>query len=46
MKRTLTVCPYCGCGCMFYLVSDGGRLVGMISPNDITRVLAGAGARA
>ena len=29
MKRTLTVCPYCGTGCMFYLVSDGGRLVGV-----------------
>ena len=29
MKRTLTVCPYCGTGCTFYLVSDGGRLVGV-----------------
>ncbi|MDD2899359.1 MAG: formate dehydrogenase subunit alpha, partial [Desulfuromonadaceae bacterium] len=29
MKRTLTVCPYCGTGCMFYLVSDAGRLVGV-----------------
>jgi len=29
MKRTRTVCPYCGVGCMFYLVSDGGRLVGV-----------------
>ncbi len=29
MKRTLTVCPYCGTGCSFYLVSDGGRLVGV-----------------
>ena len=29
MKRTLTVCPYCGTGCMFYLVSDGGKLVGV-----------------
>ena len=29
MKRTLTVCPYCGAGCMFYLVSDKGRLVGV-----------------
>lgn len=26
---TLTVCPYCGTGCSFYLVSDGGRLVGV-----------------
>ena len=29
MKRTLTVCPYCGTGCAFYLVSDNGRLVGV-----------------
>ncbi len=29
MKRTLTVCPYCGAGCMFYLVSDRGRLIGV-----------------
>jgi len=29
MNKTLTVCPYCGTGCMFYLVSDGGRLVGV-----------------
>jgi formate dehydrogenase major subunit/formate dehydrogenase alpha subunit len=29
MKRTLTVCPYCGTGCMFYLISDNGRLVGV-----------------
>ena len=29
MKKTLTTCPYCGTGCMFYLVSDGGRLVGV-----------------
>jgi formate dehydrogenase major subunit/formate dehydrogenase alpha subunit len=29
MKRTLTVCPYCGVGCSFYLVSAAGRLVGV-----------------
>ena len=29
MKRTLTVCPYCGTGCTFYLVSHDGRLVGV-----------------
>ena len=29
MKKTLTTCPYCGTGCTFYLVSDGGRLVGV-----------------
>jgi formate dehydrogenase major subunit/formate dehydrogenase alpha subunit len=29
VKRTLTVCPYCGTGCTFYLVSHRGRLVGV-----------------
>jgi formate dehydrogenase (coenzyme F420) alpha subunit len=29
VKKTLTTCPYCGTGCMFYLVSNGGRLVGV-----------------
>jgi len=29
MKRTFTICPYCGTGCMFYLSSDRGRLVGV-----------------
>ena len=29
MKRTLTVCPYCGTGCALYLVSEGGKLVGV-----------------
>lgn len=29
MKRTLTVCPYCGVGCSFYLVSEAGRLIGV-----------------
>ena len=29
MKRTFTVCPYCGTGCMFQLLSEGGRLVGV-----------------
>jgi len=27
-KATLTNCPYCGCGCGFYLESVDGRLVG------------------
>lgn len=26
-KSTLTVCPYCGCGCSFYLESIDGKLV-------------------
>jgi len=29
VKKTLTVCPYCGTGCALYLVSDGGRLIGV-----------------
>ncbi|HLO26813.1 MAG TPA: molybdopterin-dependent oxidoreductase, partial [Geobacteraceae bacterium] len=29
MTKTLTTCPYCGTGCMLYLVSDAGRLVGV-----------------
>jgi len=28
MKRVLTTCIYCGCGCGLYLVSDGKRLTG------------------
>ena len=27
-KTTRTVCPYCGCGCSFNLLSLDGRLVG------------------
>jgi formate dehydrogenase major subunit/formate dehydrogenase alpha subunit len=39
VKRTLTVCPYCGVGCTFYLVSDEGRLVGVepSSTNPVNR---------
>ncbi len=30
MKKVLTTCPYCGTGCMFYLVvGDDGRLAGI-----------------
>jgi len=29
MKKTLTVCPYCGTGCMLHLISENGRLVGV-----------------
>jgi len=30
MKKTLTACPYCGTGCMLYLISDdNGKLVGV-----------------
>lgn len=29
MEKTSTVCPFCGCGCNFYLVTDKGRLTGV-----------------
>ena len=29
MKRTRTVCPFCGCGCSFYLLSEGDRVAGI-----------------
>ena len=29
-KSTLTTCPYCGCGCGFYLESIDDRLVGTL----------------
>jgi predicted molibdopterin-dependent oxidoreductase YjgC len=29
-RTTLTICPYCGCGCGFYLESLDGRLIGTI----------------
>lgn len=30
MKEILTTCPYCGCGCGFYLLSDGQEVTGVI----------------
>lgn len=30
MSQTLVVCPYCGCGCNFYLEEKDGRAVGVI----------------
>jgi formate dehydrogenase alpha subunit len=29
MARTLTTCPYCGCGCGLYLISRGQELIGV-----------------
>jgi predicted molibdopterin-dependent oxidoreductase YjgC len=29
MTKTRTICPFCGCGCSFYLVSEGGRVTGV-----------------
>jgi predicted molibdopterin-dependent oxidoreductase YjgC len=28
MTKTRTICPFCGCGCSLYLVSDNGRVSG------------------
>jgi len=30
MSSTLVVCPFCGCGCSFYLKVEGERAVGVI----------------
>lgn len=39
MKRTFTICPYCGTGCMFHLLSEGNRLVGVepVSSHPVSR---------
>ncbi len=41
MKFTLTTCPYCGCGCQFYLMTEGGRLVG-VAPSSAHPVSGGS----
>ena len=30
VRHVLTTCPYCGCGCQFYLQAVGNRLVGVV----------------
>src|SRR5512137_1779969 len=40
MTRTPTVCPFCGCGCGFYLVSQGDRITG-IEPSPMNPVNKG-----
>ena len=32
--RTLTICPYCGCGCTMEVRSIGGRIVEVAAPRD------------
>ena len=32
--RTLTVCPYCGCGCLMELRSIDGRIIEVAAPRD------------
>jgi predicted molibdopterin-dependent oxidoreductase YjgC len=34
MALTLVVCPFCGCGCNFYLEERGGKAVGVIPSRD------------
>lgn len=39
-KSTLTVCPYCGCGCSFYLEAVDGKLTAT-TPNEVSPVNQG-----
>lgn len=35
MAKVSTICPFCGCGCSFYLVVEGSRINGVEpSPNN------------
>ncbi len=36
MKKTLTVCPYCGTGCKLNLITENGKLVGAEPANGRT----------
>ncbi|MGB7294661.1 MAG: formate dehydrogenase subunit alpha [Candidatus Aminicenantales bacterium] len=29
MEKTLSICPFCGCGCSFYLITEGKRVIGV-----------------
>lgn len=40
MPRIPTICPFCGCGCNFYLVVEGGRIIG-VEPNPANPVNKG-----
>ncbi len=40
MARTRTVCPFCGCGCSLYLVSEGDRVIG-VEPSPVNPVNRG-----
>ncbi len=39
--RTLTICPFCGCGCGLYLVTEDGRATG-VEPSANSPVNRGA----
>ena len=34
MSQALVVCPYCGCGCSFYIEEKDGRAVGVTPSTD------------
>lgn len=34
MKKVLTTCGYCGCGCNYYLNVDGAEIVGVTPKNN------------
>lgn len=34
MKKVLTTCGYCGCGCNFYLNVDDNEIIGVTPKND------------
>ncbi len=34
MTKKLVVCPYCGCGCSFYLVTKNGKATGVVPSNN------------
>lgn len=40
MAKIPTICPFCGCGCGFYLVEEGGRIIG-VEPNQANPVNKG-----
>ena len=40
MTKTRTICPFCGCGCSFYLVTENGRVAG-IEPSPLNPVNRG-----
>lgn len=37
MKSVLTTCPYCGCGCTFYLNVENNEIIS-VTPNNVNAV--------
>lgn len=40
MEKILSICPFCGCGCSFYLTTEGERVVG-VEPSPLNPVNKG-----